>query len=221
MSFPPNPINMLHAMIRMNSMQEAEFHLSCYHYFSWRAHQERSKEDASSPSGEPAASSNKNPGGFQPNDANRGESCDQESSDSFMQVAAHEQKPSAEKFEAVADVLAKNFPQHLAHITKQNPMLRMAPPIISTLYSDYPKLQRQIFTLRSQIAELQATTEQYQNELNRKGDDVMPATKRKRLDRDAAAEMNISDRPDVPEDVKQLVGRSNRRFDIKHTELTL
>jgi hypothetical protein len=81
----------------MNAIQEAEFHLSIYHYFLWKNAQEGANK-----------SSNNN------------------------------------KYRLVVDVLLQQFPHHLAHFPPDDPrMLHEMPPLIHTLYVDYPALQRE------------------------------------------------------------------------------
>jgi hypothetical protein len=311
----------------MNSVQEAEFHLSIYHYFLWRSAQEKEKEVAAAA----AASSNRtttrtvvvsttrpfateetnvppganaapvdpaeeeDDGHLVSNDANEklvpakpneGEKAQHDICGAAVPIAATATEAtkagestcpttfdrvvvpatgpaptatatvatntqvqphsvatspsSSHSYQAVADALVQQFPHHVAHFSPANlsrlvvgsPMMMMTmmtPPIVTTLYLDFPHLQSEVFAARNRIAQLESVVQATQVEnhhlttalavAKRKEPPTSTkatvedentadgtAAKRPRLNGQASAtaasakkHMSLSSRPDVPE----------------------
>lgn len=125
----------------------------------------------------------------------------------------------SERCQALVDCMLEQFPQQLANFPHHNPiMLNATPPIIGTLYVDFPRLQSEVFAARHRIVQLESMVQPLQHEnarldrevqsLKRKGltesdaagGDAPSGAARKRPRWNAAANMtNIASRPDVPD----------------------
>jgi len=195
----------------MNPVQEAEFHLSVYHYFVWKAEQAQQQTGAASLEPPPPGSEegNKKP-------AAKGGSPSKSKSPSSAAKSKQDENYAGVKYEAMAQAMIKHFPQHLSHFKNNQALRTQMPPVISSLYLDLPALQTQNLSARTRIAQLEALVENYKSELqgsNKKRaaaeEAVTSPSKRAKKSSSPAEDINksmkISARGDIPEDVKTLI----------------
>lgn len=109
----------------------------------------------------------------------------------------------------MVDATLEHFPQHLAHFNLKNAaMTQVRPPIITTLYSDFPAMQAEIDVARKRIAHLEnrmLNNSTFQNHkrkeppgswyrLTRSQSTLVGAENSKRTPK-----ISISNRPDIPD----------------------
>jgi len=209
-------------------MQEAEFHLSIYHYFVWKERQATAAATATTQEGPPTAPYNTAGGGGQqppaPNTADGDKKLEAKKQgpppdpgDKTTGAA-----PAAEKNAAMAEAMLHHFPQHLAHFKDSPALQNTIPPIISTLYIDFPALQTHNISTRARIAHLEsmlARTTLEMNEAKQRASaafaeaSAVSINKKKRgkkntddeIETASNKKMRISDRVDIPEDIKELI----------------
>ena len=171
----------------MNPLQEAEFHLSIYHYFLWKSAQERARENASVQQQQNAAAvlatpapatADPNPNAVDDGDKKRPAQVTATTNDDkappvttekskegeetpaakpFAVTAPTPKLAESQRYQTLVDAMLQQFPQHLAHFPPQNSMMQnQMPPIITTLYMDYPAMQSEIFAARNRIAQLES-----------------------------------------------------------------
>jgi hypothetical protein len=226
----------------MNPIQEAEFHLSVYHYFLWKSAQEKNRESAlqqaaiagaTMPTAQalaPAAAttdSNSNEadtvgGGNEKlqaftketttnNDGNK-EGEKTLATPSAVAKPATPTTPNiaaSKRYQALVYAMLEQFPQHLAHFPPLNSMMTQAcPPIITTLYTDFPAMQADLYVARNRIAHLENlmlnTSFQQNKRKEAPGTATVGAGVRKRArvsprTSEPTKRLSISNRLDVPD----------------------
>jgi hypothetical protein len=168
----------------MNAHQEAEFHLSMYHYFLWKSAQCRAlAEDVERGQHKDAyvmALSQKDSVEAQENESNQ-ENHEPSTSTVAATIAGKDTssisrsitppdvmaeqsdtsnasaspKNDDRSYQLVADMILKQFPQHVHFFESQFLKSRPFPPIITTLYKDYPRLQTELAAAKSRIGQVE------------------------------------------------------------------
>lgn len=253
----------------MNPIQEAEFHLSIYHYFLWKTALEKAKENVNASNKEAAvvAAAPAEPDANAADDGDKKRPAKETNADSITTTtrttnddgdginkapaaetgeaetttkggtppADAEQSiastgtpklavasPQSQRYQALADAMLQQFPQHLARFPSQNStMMSSTPPVVTTLYMDFPHLQSEVFLARNRVSQLESVNQVTQNEnaklktdlakAKRKDPPTATATgaaaaesarKRTRLSAEATElteDTSISSRTDVPD----------------------
>jgi hypothetical protein len=168
----------------MNAHQEAEFHLSIYHYFLWKATQCTSRAEDT----EPRKQNDADKIDLSHNDAveaQENESNQENHEPSTLTVAtliagndatsisrsitppdvmaeqsdtgnaSSSPKNNAWSYQLAADIILQQFPQHVHFFTNLFLKSRPFPPIITTLYKDYPRLQTDLTAAKNRIGQLE------------------------------------------------------------------
>jgi hypothetical protein len=168
----------------MNAHQEAEFHLSIYHYFLWKTTQCQSRDDNTKRGKQTdadvialsknyaveAQENGSNQENHEPSTSTVATSIIGKDSTSIARsinppdvVAAQSDtgnassspKTNVRSYQLVADMILQQFPQHVHFFTSQFQKSRPFPPIISTLYTDYPRLQTEFAAAKNRIGQVE------------------------------------------------------------------
>ena len=203
-------------------MQEAELLFAFFHYFVWK---ERQSKDAAVKSPPQTVASPKT-------DVSVAAAADQNKlADGGNQAKSPPVAPTltapndqASKYRAMADAMLQNFPQHLNNFKDKVELQTTLPPLVATLYIDYPALQAMrgaypVFYPPQAIFGPAVGSESGQKR-KRDGNDS-PGTNK---------HLKINQRDDVPTDVKQFINemrtssnteKATNRKQIKRLEAQL
>ena len=194
----------------MNQLQEDELLVAFFHYFVWKERQLKAASGAlllASPKTEVLEANETAPAV-----ADQGKSTDDEGN----RAKSPEQSlcalnDVATKYRGMADAMLLHFPQHLINCKDKEELQTTMPPIVSTLYIDYPALQA--------MHGAQPVSDPPQANFEVVVRDESAGQKRKgvRNDRPGASKhMKITTRDDIPTDVKlfinEMCANSNKKM---------